>query len=285
MGDFNLPSQAYRETQREQTVQTTETATLNPRLVNETRFQYLRSTIWDSAASGAPAIDVVGAFSTGGAPIGDSGSVTGNWEASSLSIYTAGKHTAKWGARVRDARLTDTSRNNFAGTYTFYSLAAYQAGTPAQFSRNAGDPVTRVRQADVGLFAGDDWRVRSNLTLSFGLRYETQTNLGGRLDFAPRAGLAWSRGKMVLRAGAGIFYDRIPLSTTLNRLRYNGATQQSYPDSRSRVLSRAYLRLRIWPPADSRRNCSRSPPDSPPRGCINRAWESSGSSTPGRACR
>lgn len=228
VGGFNLPSQAYREIQREQTVQATETATLNPRLVTETRFQYLRASAWDSAASGTPAIDVVGAFSTGGAPIGDSGSVTGNWEASSLSIYTAGKHTAKWGARVRDARLTDTSRNNFAGTYTFYSLAEYQAGTPAQFSRNGGEPVTRVRQADLGVFAGDDWRARSNLTLSFGLRYETQTNLGGRLDCAPRAGLAWSRGKMVLRAGAGIFYDRIPLSTTLNRLRYNGATQQSY---------------------------------------------------------
>ena len=110
VGGFNLPSQAYRETQREQTVQITETATLSPRLVTETRFQYLRRTTWDRAASSAPAIDVVGAFSSGGAPIGDSGSVTGNWEASSLTIYAAGKHTAKWGARVRDARLTDTSR-------------------------------------------------------------------------------------------------------------------------------------------------------------------------------
>ncbi len=48
VGGFNLPSQAYRETQREQTAQTTETATLNPRLVTETRFQYLRASAWDS---------------------------------------------------------------------------------------------------------------------------------------------------------------------------------------------------------------------------------------------
>jgi hypothetical protein len=228
VGSFSLASQAYQETQREQTAQITETATLNPRLVTETRFQYLRSVLWDTAASVAPAVDVVGAFFGGGAPIGDSGSVTGNWEASSITIYSAGKHTVKWGGRVRDARLTDTSRNNFAGTYTFYTLAQYEAGAPAQFSRNAGDPVTQVSQSDMGVFVGDDWRARSNLTFSFGLRYETQSNLGGRLDLAPRAALAWGLGKTVVRAGAGTFYNRIPLATTLNRVRYNGVTQQSY---------------------------------------------------------
>jgi len=228
VGNFNLPSQAYHETQREQTAQITETATLNPRVITETRFQYLRSTVWDTADSDSPAIDVVGAFSGGGAPVGDSGAVTGNWESSSITIDSAGKHTLKWGARARDARLTDTSRNNFAGTFTFYTLAQFEAGTPAQFSRNAGVPVTQVSQADVGVFAGDDWRARPNLTLSFGLRYETQSNLGGRLDFAPRAALAWGLGKTVVRAGAGTFYDRIPISTTLDRRRYNGLTQQSY---------------------------------------------------------
>ena len=228
VGNFNLPSQAYHETQREQTAQITETATLSPRVVTETRFQYLRSTLWDAAVNGGPAIDVVDEFSGGGAPVGDSGNVTGNWEASSITIYSAGKHTVKWGGRVRDARLSDTSRMNFAGTFTFYSLAQFQAGTPAQFSRNVGVTETQVNQADVGVFAGDDWRARANLTFSFGVRYETQGNLGGRLDFAPRAALAWSVRKMVVRAGVGTFYNRIPLSTTLNRLRYNCATQQSY---------------------------------------------------------
>ncbi len=228
VGNFNLPSQAYHETQREQTAQITETASLNSRVITETRFQYLRSTVWDTADSDSPAIDVVGEFSGGGAPVGVSGNVTGNWEASSITIYSAGKHTLKWGARARDARLTDTSRNNFAGTFTFYTLAQFEAGTAAQFSRNAGVPVTQVSQADVGVFAGDDWRVRPNLTLSFGLRYETQSNLGGRLDFAPRAALAWGLGKTSVRAGAGTFYDRIPMAATLDRLRYNGATQQSY---------------------------------------------------------
>ena len=228
VGNFNLPSQAYHETQREQTAQITETATLSSRLVTETRFQYLRSTEWATAVNGGPAIDVVGEFVGGGAPVGNSGSVTGNWEASNITIYSAGKHTVKWGGRVRDARLIDTSRTNFAGTFAFYNLAQFEAGTPAQFSRNAGIAATQVSQSDAGVFVGDDWRARPNVTVSFGLRYETQSNLGGRLDFAPRAGLAWSVRKMVVRAGMGTFYSRIPPVTTLNRLRYNGTTQQSY---------------------------------------------------------
>ena len=223
-----------------------------------------------------PAIEVVGAFFGGGAPVGDSGSVMGNWETSSMTILTAGKHTVKWGGRVRDARLADTSRNNFAGTYTFYTLAQYEAGMPAQFSRNAGDPTTEVRQADLGAFVGDDWRARSNLTLSFGLRYETQSNLGGRLDFAPRAGLAWALGRTVVRAGVGTFYNRIPPATTLNRLRYNGVTQQSYlifiQDS-----FRPCRRSVNWRPASSHRNYNRWRPDWRLRGCIRRAWGSSGS--------
>ena len=228
VGSFNLPSQAYHESQREQTVQMTETATLSRRLITETRFQYLRSTLWDAAANDTAAIDVVDAFISGGAPVSDSGNVTGNWEASSLTIYSAGKHSVKWGGRVRDARLTDTSRLNFAGTFTFYTLAQFEAGTPAQFTRNAGTPATEVRQRDAGVFVSDDWRARPNLTFSVGMRYETQSDLGGRFDFAPRAAVAWSVRKIVVRAGAGMFYNRLPLTTTLNRLRYNGETQESY---------------------------------------------------------
>src|SRR5258708_29865044 len=62
-----------------------------------------------------------------------------------------------------------------------------------------------------------------------------QGNRGDLTDWAPRIGIAWGIGgksnrpaKTVLRAGAGIFYDRIPLILTLNALRYNGATQQSF---------------------------------------------------------
>ena len=109
-------------------------------------------------------------------------------------------------------------------------------GGVAQFSINGGNPLVSASQADVGVFLGDDWRVRANLTVSLGLRYETQTNIHDWRDFAPRVGLAWAPGassgkgrpKNVIRSGFGIFYDRFSLSDTLTALRYNGVLQQQY---------------------------------------------------------
>ena len=67
------------------------------------------------------------------------------------------------------------------------------------------------------------------------MRYENQTNIKDYGNFAPRVGVAWgvdahgnTPAKTVLRAGFGIFYDRIALNSTLNAELYNGITQQSY---------------------------------------------------------
>jgi len=76
--------------------------------------------------------------------------------------------------------------------------------------------VVDVGGADIGLFAGDDWKVKQNLTLSLGLRYETQENIRDYADFAPRVAFAWAPAgsaknatpKTVIRGGFGIFYDR-----------------------------------------------------------------------------
>ena len=253
VGDFNLASRAYNERQTEHTVQATLTAMISAQAINETRFQYLRSQLRDRSNDSTPSITVLGAFAGGGAPSGNSGATNNNWELTNTSMYTRRKHAFKWGGRVRQSRLADTSLNNFEGTFTFYTLAQYrqtlelqQAGYtgeqivglgagPAQFSRNAGTPEMRVRQTDAGLFVNDDWRARPNLTVSAGLRYEAQSNLGDLANWAPRVGLAWGLdgranrpAKTVLRAGFGTFFDRIPLNVTLNSLRYDGANQQSF---------------------------------------------------------
>jgi hypothetical protein len=228
VGDFSLASRAYNETQTEQTVQITETAALTPRALNETRFQYLRATTRDAAGSTAPVIDVLGAFTGGGATIGNSSTLANNGELTNTSTYARANHTLKWGGRLRQSGLTDVSLRNFAGSFTFYTLDQYRSAAPSQFSLNAGTPAARVQQTDAGLFVNDDWRLRPTLTLSYGLRYEAQTNMRDYTDFAPRIGIARSFGKTVLRAGAGIFFDRLPLTATLNSLRYNGVTQQSF---------------------------------------------------------
>ena len=109
-------------------------------------------------------------------------------------------------------------------------------GGATQFSIAAGIPGLAVHQVDVGVFAGDEWRVRPNVTVSLGFRYETQSHIHDWRDFAPRLAVAWApggggknaHGKTVLRAGFGMFYDRFPLANTLTAGRYNGIVQQQY---------------------------------------------------------
>ncbi len=106
-------------------------------------------------------------------------------------------------------------------------------GGATQFSLNSGDPLAGVSQYDLGLYFLDDWRVRRNLTLSFGLRYETQNNVSDWTDWAPRVGFAWAPGggqqsKTVVRGGSGIFYDRIDDNLTMQTLRFNGLNQLQY---------------------------------------------------------
>lgn len=275
VGGFSLADQAYNQTSSENTLQLTETAVLSGNAINETRFQYMRSALNDMADNSIPALIVQGAFQSGGPQIGNSSTITNNWEVTNTSTYTKGTHTWKWGGRVRGSLLDGTSVSNFGGTFTFFggigpeldaedqpvvgtseevtALQVYQrtllfeqeglsaaairaaGGGATQFSLNAGIPATTVNQFDGGLFVNDDWKVKPNLTFSYGLRYELQTNIADHGDWAPRLAMAWGidgRGnqaaKTVLRAGVGVFYDRIGINDTLNALRFNGLTQQSY---------------------------------------------------------
>ena len=76
-----------------------------------------------------------------------------------------------------------------------------------------GDPYNRS-DVDSSLFAQDHWTIRPNLAVDFGSRFERQT-IAESFRIAPRAGIAWTpfEGQnTVLRAGYGIFYDRVPLN-------------------------------------------------------------------------
>lgn len=109
-------------------------------------------------------------------------------------------------------------------------------GGASQFTMNAGNPKLGIDQEDIGIFAGDTWRAKRNLTVDYGLRYEWQTNLHDGRDLAPRLGLAWaprfgqgaSPPRTVIRAGFGVFYQRFDIVDVLTARRYNGVDQQSF---------------------------------------------------------
>jgi hypothetical protein len=138
---------------------------------------------------------------------------------------------------------------NPAGCENITSLDRYQrtlrapstawasiGGGPSQFTFAQGSTIADVNQVDLGAYIGDDWRLKPNLTLSLGLRFETQTNIHDWHDWAPRIGFAWAPGqsknnprpKLVVRGGFGVFYDRFGEQNVLTAERYNGMTQQQY---------------------------------------------------------
>ncbi|MEO8662429.1 MAG: carboxypeptidase regulatory-like domain-containing protein [Bryobacteraceae bacterium] len=131
-------------------------------------------------------------------------------------------------------------------------------GGASQFGLAGGNPLANINQTDLGVFALDDWRWKPNVTVSYGVRYETQTNIHDWKDFSPRVAVAWGvdggknkSAKTVLRTGFGIFYDRIDDTLSLSALRFNGVTQQQYlvpnPDFYPTIPSVADLSANLVP--------------------------------------
>lgn len=203
------------------------------------------------------------------AGFGDSYDTQNSFELQNYTSLALGAHAIKFGVRVRTDNLSDSSPKGFNGTYFFLggmfpvlgpdlaptgqsaqlsSIQQYlttvrllesgvssQAVTqqygygPSKYTVNAGNPLLSFYQLDFGPFIQDDWRVRPNLTLNFGLRWESQTNINDKNDWAPRVGLAWSpdakgpngRSKTVIRAGWGYFYERFSITNVSTAYRYN----------------------------------------------------------------
>ncbi|HXX01645.1 MAG TPA: carboxypeptidase regulatory-like domain-containing protein, partial [Candidatus Acidoferrales bacterium] len=268
LGQFTLPSQGYNSKNIEHTIQIGDTQIYGAKVVNETRFQYLRELNFQTPADTNPSVGVPGAFSGGG-----SGTLSNDhqdhYELQNYTSVIHGNQTIKFGGRLRANREANFSTSGFNGSFTFSLLQTDPntgAGTPAdcqnftagehpnppcpislqyalqnpasglatQLRYTTGLPTADVLTFDAGLYIQDDWRVRPNITLSGGLRFESQNYIQDHADWAPRVGIAWGVGgrsgppKVVIRGGAGIFYDRFALSNILQAQRLNGTTQRQF---------------------------------------------------------
>jgi hypothetical protein len=250
VGTFSLPSQGFDNHSTNQIFQLSNSQILSPKWINDTRFQYTRSRVAQVPDSATPQISVEGAFTGGGNAGGGYNDNQDRYELQNYVSATTGKQFLTFGGRFRATRDANRSSANYNGTYTFACLTlntnctanSYQStllgqggGGPSQFSITQGDPSIAVMVADGALFFQDDWRVKSTLTVSGGLRFETQNVIADHADFAPRLGFAWSlkprKGKppvYLLRGGAGLFYNRFTSGYVLQAARQNGITQQEY---------------------------------------------------------
>lgn len=291
IGGFSLPSRASSSTSTQHEFNITESMIINPKTVNETRFQFEYNDREQNGDNSIPTISVASAFTGGGAQVGLSYNKSKRWELQNYTTTSLGansQHAIKFGIRLRGINIDDRSESGYGGSFTFAgipfcltvdpqtqqsvpcrnpngslvsqpipllngtfllrplsSIEQYQQKVlgnnldprfnPNQFSITTGNPVADVSQVDYGLFITDDWRARKDLTVSFGLRYENQTNISDNMNFAPRLGIAWSPGaggarqpKTVIRGGFGIFYDRFSENYTLQTERFDGVSQLRY---------------------------------------------------------
>ena len=248
IGGFTLQSQGYNLLSTEHTLQVSDTQTIGSNTVNETRFQYLHQTSNQNPLNTGVTLVVQGAFNGGGSDSGTILDTSNHYELQNYTSISHGNHLIKFGARLRGVTDSNSSTAGFNGAYVFPSIQAYQstlatgAQTATQFSLTAGptaavpgNPLASVGQVDVGLYVEDDWRIRPNITLSYGLRFESQNEISNHANWAPRLGFAWGIGgggkaapKTVLRAGFGIFYDRFNSSYVLQEDRLNGIRQAQF---------------------------------------------------------
>jgi len=224
---FVLPSQAYNSSEVENRIQISDSQVYGAKFVNNTRFQYIHDTNNQTPQLVAPAINVLQNFQGGGSPLGTVHDTQQEFEVQNYASLALAKHYIRFGGRLRNNQDTNYSNANFEGTYTYSNLNAYLAGKPSQFSITTGTPTQKASVTDLGLYAEDDWKVRPNFTISYGLRFETQNHIANKVNFAPRVALSYGIGtggkqpKTVLRAGYGIFYNRFTYDLLLNTNRYN----------------------------------------------------------------
>jgi hypothetical protein len=207
----------------------TDNLVLSPALVNQLRAQASRLRPALRAPTAGPVVlitindpldandpeDRSGTLVAGSSTSGATDRAETRFQLQDTLTLVRGPHSLKLGGDLQRVRSTFIDLEDATGTYSFASAGDFLADAPSRF-RQRFNTESAQKNFYAGLFFQDEWHARPNLTLAAGLRYENETVIRDRNNFGPRLALAldpFGTGKTVLRAGAGVFYNRALLRT------------------------------------------------------------------------
>ncbi|HEV2835571.1 MAG TPA: TonB-dependent receptor, partial [Pyrinomonadaceae bacterium] len=232
-GGGNRLAEAFQGRRRNSdAISYSDTFVFSERLVNQARFQYSHlAPAFETSAGDAPVVLIslndslvagdperrTGTLVAGSSTAGGSDRREARWQIQDVVSFVQGDHSLKFGVDLHRVRSTFIDLSDISGTYNFASAGDFLAGVPSRFRQNFQSSSTQ-KNLYTGIFVQDEWQVLPQLLLSYGMRYEYETILRDRDNFGPRFSLAYSpfeSGKLVMRFGGGIFFNR-PLLRTID---------------------------------------------------------------------
>ena len=209
-GGLVLPEAGVNQQSREDDAIFNDRIIVTPNLINQLLVTFEKDEDVTASVTAAQSIQVVGAFTGGGAQ-NDVNRTENTLHINEVMSWSHGRHYLRLGAQLPQlSRRAVDDRSNRLGTFTFASLADYVANRPYVFTAQQGPGRGLYWINEIGAFIQDQIKLSPHLQLSLGLRYDWQTYLSDNNNLAPRVSLSYApgKGKTILRLGSGIFYDR-----------------------------------------------------------------------------
>ena len=254
VGGTSLADTGYDSETYDHTLRITDVTTVSAKLMHEARLSIEWDGETDTPASTAPQVEVAGAFTSGGSTLGPQRLREVDLEGDDDAILSTAKHLMKFGfqSEVLDEHKRLTTY--FNGAYNFgggtapvldannqpiagqtetitgvqqhqRALNGYAGGSPTDFSNVAGNPEVDLVQLRLAVFFQDDWKLRPNLHINYGIRYFTQSDPKVIDSLTPRLGVSWSPDKKAtwnIHGHAGLFSGRFYAKTYAEVLRMDG---------------------------------------------------------------
>lgn len=158
----------------DQNLALSETHVFGPTILNEFRFSYIRRNLaFPENDPRTPSTTVSGLFNIGGFSNFPQGRIQNSYQFSDTLSYLRGPHTFKFGTDIRRIQLFNLSAFDTKGTFTFNNLQDFLNNSVFNFRQALQTASFNAHQIQQFYFVQDDYRLRPNLTLNLGLRYET----------------------------------------------------------------------------------------------------------------